>query len=37
VKKYVNSYIILALYVDDMLIADANVAEIDRLKKLYHT
>ena len=33
VKKYVDSYIILALYVDDMLIAGANLAEIDRLKK----
>jgi len=33
VKKYVDSYIILALYVDDMLIAGANMAEIDRLKK----
>jgi len=33
VKKYVNSYIILALYLDDMLIASTNMAEIDRLKK----
>ena len=33
VKKYVDSYIILALYVDDMLIAGANMTEIDRLKK----
>ena len=33
VKKYVDSYIILALYVDDMLIVGANMAEIDRLKK----
>ena len=33
VKKYIDSYIILALYVDDMLIAGANMAEIDRLKK----
>jgi len=33
VKKYVNSYIILALYVDDMLIVGANMAEIDKLKK----
>jgi len=33
VKKYVDSYIILALYVDDMLIVGANMAKIDRLKK----
>jgi len=33
VKKYINSYIILALYVDDMLIVGANIAEIDRLMK----
>jgi len=33
VKKYVNNFIILALYVDDMLIVGANMAEIDRLKK----
>jgi len=33
VKKNVDSYIILALYVDDMLIVGANMAEIDRLKK----
>jgi len=33
VKKYVNSYITLALYVDDMLIVGANMAEIERLKK----
>jgi len=33
VKKYVDSYIILALYVDDMLIVGANITEIDRLKK----
>ena len=32
-KKYVKSYIILALYVDDMLIVGANKGEIDRLKK----
>jgi len=32
VKKYVYSYIILALYVDDMLIVGANMMEIDRLK-----
>jgi len=31
--KYVDSYIILALYVDNMLIFDANMAEIDKLKK----
>ena len=33
VKKYVDNYIILVLYVDDMLIAGANMAEIDMLKK----
>jgi len=33
VKKYVDSYIILALYVDDMLIIGANMTKIDRLKK----
>jgi len=33
VKKYVNNYIILGLYVDDILIVGANMAEIDRLKK----
>ena len=32
-KKYVNIYIILALYVDDMLIVGANMAEINKLKK----
>ena len=32
-KKYVDHYIILALYVDDMLIVGANMAKIDRLKK----
>ena len=32
-KKYVDHYIILALYVDDMLIVGANIAEIDRLMK----
>ncbi|CAM8999774.1 unnamed protein product [Rhodiola kirilowii] len=33
VKRYNNSYIILLLYVDDMLIAGANWNEIDVLKK----
>jgi len=33
VKKYVNNYIIIALYVDDMLIVGANMTEIDMLKK----
>ncbi|CAM8972377.1 unnamed protein product [Rhodiola kirilowii] len=33
VKRYKNSYIILLLYVDDMLIAGANWNEIDVLKK----
>jgi len=33
VKKYVDNYIILALYVDDMLIAGVNMVEIDKLKK----
>ena len=33
VKEYVDNYIILALYVDNMLIASANMAEIDKLKK----
>ena len=32
-KKYVDNYIILALYVDDMLIVGANMSEIDKLKK----
>jgi len=33
VKKYVNNYIILVLYVDDMLIVGTNMTEIDKLKK----
>ena len=33
VKKFDNSYIILLLYVDDMLIAGACIEEIDKLKK----
>jgi len=33
VKKYVNNYIILSLYVNGILIVGANMAEIDRLKK----
>lgn len=34
VKKFENSYVILLLYVDDMLIAGANIVEINKLKKL---
>src|ERR1044072_734417 len=33
VKKFTDSYIILALYVDDMLIAGSNMTEINRLKQ----
>jgi len=33
VKKYVDSYIITSLYVDDILIVGANMEEIDWLKK----
>ena len=33
VKKFVDSYIILALYVDDMLIAGSSMTEINRLKQ----
>ncbi|CAM8947691.1 unnamed protein product [Rhodiola kirilowii] len=33
IKRYKNSYIILLLYVDDILIAGANWTEIDVLKK----
>ena len=33
VKKYDNSYTILALYVDDMLIAGSSITEINRLKQ----
>lgn len=33
VKKYTNSYVILAVYVDDMLIAGSSMAEINRLKQ----
>jgi len=33
VKKYVDSCIILDLYIDDMLIVGANKGEIERLKK----
>ena len=33
VKRFDNSYIILLLYVDDMLIAGADMKEIDKLKK----
>lgn len=33
IKQFDNSYIILLLYVDDMLIAGANIDEINNLKK----
>ena len=33
VKYFDNSYIILLLYVDDMLIAGSNIEEIDKLKQ----
>jgi len=33
VKKYFDNYIIIALYVDDMLIVGANMTEINRMKK----
>ena len=33
VKSFDNSYIILLLYVDDMLIAGSSIEEIDNLKK----
>lgn len=33
IKRFDNSYIILLLYVDDMLIAGASLHEIDRLKR----
>ena len=33
VKKYTNSYVILVVYVDDMLIAGSSKAEINRLKQ----
>lgn len=32
-KKFVNSYIILLLYVDDMLVAGSNRPEITKLKE----
>ena len=32
-KKFDSSYIILLLYVDDMLIAGSDIQEINRLKK----
>ena len=32
-KRFDNSYIILLLYVDDMLIVGANMEETDKLKK----
>ena len=34
VKSFDNSYIILLLYVDDMLIAGSSIEEINNLKKL---
>jgi ATP-binding cassette subfamily B (MDR/TAP) protein 1 len=33
VKHFDNSYIILLLYVDDMLIAGSSIEEIDKLKQ----
>ena len=33
VKSFENSYIILLLYVDDMLIAGSSIEEINNLKK----
>ena len=33
VKSFDNSYIILLLYVDDMLIAGSSIEEINNLKK----
>ena len=33
VKFFGNSYIILLLYVDDMLIVESNIEEINNLKK----
>jgi len=33
VKKYTNSYVILAVYIDDMLIAGSSMEEINRLKQ----
>ena len=33
VKKYTNSYVILVVYVDDMLIAGSSMAEINKLKQ----
>ena len=33
IKKYTNSYVILVMYVDDMLIAKSSMAEINRLKQ----
>ena len=33
VKKYTNSYVILAVHVDDMLIAGSSMAKINRLKQ----
>ena len=33
VKSFDNSYIILQLYVDDMLVAESSIEEINNLKK----
>ena len=33
VKSFENSYIILLLYVDDMLIAESGIEKINNLKK----
>ena len=33
IKSFDNSYIILLLYVDDMLIAGSSIEEINNLKK----
>ena len=33
VKSFDNSYIILLLYVDDMLVAESSIEEINNLKK----
>jgi len=33
VKKYTNSYVILVVYVDDMLIVGSSMTEINKLKQ----
>ena len=35
-KRFDNSYIILLLYVDDMLITGANMEEIDKFKRVFY-